>query len=97
MYKRQEVVAEAGRYRCQQYFARVDNKRNPSVVVTVRAILLFMEDFDGRIFSTVGGPLPFSIHGQVDDESTGSTHGGRVSVLQLGGSLVLPLSSSAYP
>ena len=30
------------------------NKRNPSVVVAVRVILLFIEDFDGRIFPPLG-------------------------------------------
>ena len=30
------------------------NKRNPSVDIAVGAILLFMEDFDGRIFLLLG-------------------------------------------
>ena len=48
------VVAEAGLDHFQQYFAGVGNKRIPSVVVAVRAILLLTEDFDGRIFPLLG-------------------------------------------
>ena len=48
------VVTEAGRDHFQEFFALAGNERNPSVVVAVRIILLFMEDFDGGMFPLLG-------------------------------------------
>ena len=47
-------VAEAGRDNFHQDFAIIGNKRNLSVFVAIRAILLFMKDLDGGIFPFLG-------------------------------------------
>ena len=54
------VVAHAGRDDFQQHFACMGNKRNPSIVVAIRVILLFVKDLDDCIFSIAGGLPPLS-------------------------------------
>ena len=56
------VVAHAGRDDFQQHFACMGNKRNPSIVVAIRVILLFVKDLDDCIFSIAGRLPPLSKH-----------------------------------